>query len=264
VLSSADPVKLFQDFSTLDLVSSGRAEIMVGRGAFTESFSLFGVEMADYDDLFDEKLALLLKIRAAERVTWSGRFRAPLRNQPVYPRPVQDPLPVWVGGTPRSAARAGAAGLPLAIGIIAGDVRRFAPLIDLYRQSWDRAGHVTTDRHIGINSHGFVADSAENAVEATYPAFVAALRSLMRLPASQVPTKHQYALELEPSGAFVAGSPEQVAEKILFQQQLFGNDRFLMQMSVDTMPHAEVLRSIELFGTKVAPLVRARARAEAS
>ena len=263
VLSSADPVRVFQDFATLDLLSSGRAEIMVGRGAFTESFPLFGYDTADYDDLFEEKLDLLLKIRDSERVTWDGRFRAALKDQAVFPRPVQQPLPVWVaiGGTPKSAARAGTAGLPLAIGIIAGDVRRFAPLADVYRQAWKQAGHGLAEQHLAITAHGFVAGSADEAVEATYPAFEAALRNFLNVSPSAVPTRRQYAAEMELSGALVAGSPEEVAEKILFQHKLFGNDRFLMQISVGTLPHAEVLRSIELLGTKVAPIVRAGAGA---
>lgn len=263
VLSSADPVRVFQDFATLDLLSSGRAEIMVGRGAFTESFPLFGYDTADYDDLFEEKLDLLLKIRDSERVTCDGRFRAALKDQAVFPRPVQQPLPVWVaiGGTPKSAARAGTAGLPLAIGIIAGDVRRFAPLADVYRQAWKQADHGLAEQHLAITAHGFVAGSADEAVEATYPAFEAALRNFLNVPPSAVPTRRQYAAEMELSGALVAGSPEEVAEKILFQHKLFGNDRFLMQISVGTLPHAEVLRSIELLGTKVAPVVRAGAGA---
>lgn len=258
VLSSSDPVRVFEDFSTLDLLSGGRAEIMAGRGAFTESFPLFGYDLKDYDELFDEKLELLLELNRSVYVTWNGHHRAPLVQQPVHPRPAQEKLPVWigVGGTPSSAARAGRLGLPLALGIIAGDVRRFAPLGDIYRSAAREAGHAASDLRMSVNAHGFVADSAEEAIEKTYPYTHKAMQTFLNAPASALPSKRQYANELALNGALVAGSPEQVAEKIVFQRELFGLDRFLMQMSVGTMPHADVMRSIELLGTKVAPMVR--------
>ncbi|WP_426976456.1 Atu2307/SP_0267 family LLM class monooxygenase [Pseudarthrobacter sp. O4] len=259
VLSSSDPVRVHQDFSTLDLLSGGRAEIMAGRGAFTESFPLFGYDVSDYDALFEENLDLLLKIRADEKVTWAGRHRAPLSNQGVYPRPVQDQLPVWVGvgGSPSSAVRAGKLGLPLSLGIIAGDVRRFAPLADLYRATALDAGHPESAIKVSINAHGYVADSMEQAVDLSFPYFQSAMSAFLNAPSSALPTKQHYARDTSLQGALVAGSPEEVAEKILFQQSVFGNERFLMQISVGTMPHKEVMRSIELLGTRVAPIVRA-------
>jgi probable LLM family oxidoreductase len=258
VLSSTDPVVTFQEFATLDLLSGGRAEIMAGRGAFVESFPLFGLNLKDYDALFADKLDLLLAIRDSERVTWSGSFRPALDDQGVYPRPLQEQLPVWVGvgGTPSSAARAGALGLPMAIGIIGGDTRRFAPLAELYRQSGEQQGHDRAGLRLSINSHGYVAPTTERAIDESYPYFLSGVRNFMG-DRGGLPSKEHYAAELAVNGALVAGNPEQVAEKILFQHGLFHHDRFLMQNSVGTMPHAQVLKSIELFGTEVAPLVRA-------
>ncbi|HEY1704492.1 MAG TPA: LLM class flavin-dependent oxidoreductase [Trebonia sp.] len=258
VLSSADPVRVFQEFATLDLLSGGRAEIMAGRGAFTESFPLFGFPLEDYDELFDEKLGLLLALRKDERVTWQGRHRAALRDQGVYPRPVQPELPVWVGvgGTPSSPVRAGTFGLPMSLGIIGGDTRRFAPLADIYRQAGTAAGHDPAALRVGISSHGYVAESTERAVDETYPYFLAGMQAFLGHRAGALPSRAQYEAELVIHGALVAGTPEQVAEKIVFQHRIFGHDRFLLQNSVGTMAHENVLRSIELFGTKVAPLVR--------
>lgn len=266
VLSSSDPVRVHQDFSTLDLLSAGRAEIMAGRGAFVESFPLFGFDLSDYDTLFEDKLDLLLKIRADEKVTWSGRHRAPLSDQGVYPRPAQDQLPVWVGvgGSPSSAARAGKLGLPLSLGIIAGDVRRFAPLVELYRATAREAGHPESAVKVSINAHGYVADSKNQAIELSYPYFQSAMSAFLNTPFSALPTKQRYGADASLQGALVAGSPEEVAEKILFQQSIFGNERFLMQISVGTMPHNEVMRSIELLGTRVAPIVRAESLVSAA
>ncbi|MDQ0823636.1 putative LLM family oxidoreductase [Arthrobacter sp. V4I6] len=266
VLSSSDPVRVHQDFATLDLLSGGRAEIMAGRGSFTESFPLFGYDLSDYDTLFEEKLDLLLKIRAEERVTWSGRHRASLSDQGVYPRPAQDQLPLWVGvgGSPSSAIRAGKLGLPLSLGIIAGDVRRFAPLVDLYRATALEAGHSESALKVSINAHGYVADSKEQAIDLSYPYFQSAMSTFLNAPFSALPTKQHYGKDTSLQGALVAGSPEDVAEKILFQQSVFGNERFLMQISVGTMPHKEVMRSIELLGTRVAPIVRADSLASAA
>ena len=259
VLSSDDPVRVFQDFATVDLLSDGRAEIMAGRGSFIESFPLFGYDLDDYDALFAEKLGLLLALRESEHVTWSGRHRAPIDGLGVYPRPEQDPLPVWiaVGGTPQSVARAGTLGLPLAIAIIGGAPARFRPLIDLHRESARAAGHDPGAIPVGINIHGYVADTSQRAADEFYPSFAHVMTKLGRERGWSPMTPQQYETMRSPHGALAVGSPEQVAEKILDQHRIFGNERFLMQMSVGTMPHRDVMRSIELYGTRVAPLVRA-------
>ena len=260
VLSSDDPVRVFQDFSTLDLLSGGRAEIMAGRGSFIESYPLFGQDLHDYDELFAEKLDLLLAVRAGERVTWSGsgRHRAPIEDRGVYPRPVQDPLPVWiaVGGTPQSVVRAGTLGLPLALAIIGGAPERFVPLVELYRESGRRAGHDPAALRVGINSHGFIADSTGAAVEAAWPPYLDVMGRIGRERGWPPPTRARFEAERSPRGALLVGSPQEVVDKILFEHELFGMDRMLLQFSVGTMPHRELLRSIELFGTEVAPVVR--------
>jgi probable LLM family oxidoreductase len=256
VLSSDDPVRVFQDFATLDLLSGGRAEIMAGRGSFIESFALFGQDLDDYDELFAEKLELLLKLREGERVTWSGRHRAAIDDRGVYPRPVQDPLPIWIaaGGTPQSVARAGLLGLPLALAIIGGEPERFRPLVDLFRQAAAQGGH--DDLPLGINSHGFVADTSERAAEVAFPAFKSMMDRIGRERGWPPMTRAQFDASRTLRGANFVGSPDEVVEKVLFQHELFGHQRFLIQMSVGTLPHADVLRSIELFGTQVAPAVR--------
>jgi probable LLM family oxidoreductase len=260
VLSSDDPVRVFQDFSTLDLLSGGRAEIMAGRGSFIESYPLFGQDLHDYDELFAEKLDLLLAVRAGERVTWSGsgRHRAPVEDRGVYPRPVQDPLPVWiaVGGTPQSVVRAGTLGLPLALAIIGGAPERFVPLVELYRESGRRAGHDPAALRVGINSHGFIADSTGAAVEAAWPPYLDVMGRIGRERGWPPPTRARFEAERSPRGTLFVGSPQEVVDKILFEHELFGMDRMLLQFSVGTMPHRELLRSIELFGTEVAPVVR--------
>jgi probable LLM family oxidoreductase len=260
VLSSDDPVRVFQDFATLDLLSGGRAEIMAGRGSFIESFPLFGYDLDDYDELFAEKLDLLLAVRAGERVTWSGsgRHRAPIEDRGVYPRPVQDPLPVWiaVGGTPQSVVRAGTLGLPLALAIIGGAPERFVPLVELYRESGRRAGHDPAALRVGINSHGFIADSTGAAVEAAWPPYLDVMGRIGRERGWPPPTRARFEAERSPRGALLVGDPQEVIDKILFEHELFGNTRFLMQMSVGTMPHERIMRSIELLGTVVAPAVR--------
>ena len=258
VLSSDDPVRVFQDFATLDLLSGGRAEIMAGRGSFVESFPLFGQDLRDYDALFTEKLELLLKLRASERVTWQGRHRPSFTDLGVYPRPVQDPLPVWiaVGGTPESVVRAGTLGLPLMIAIIGGLPERFAPLVELYRDAGLRAGHDRSTLKVGINSHGFIADDGDTAASVFSGPY---MRAMARIGAERgwPPMTHQqFAAMRDPRGSLVLGDPEAVAEKILFERSLFGHDRMLLQFSVGTVPHAEMMKSIELFGTRVAPLVR--------
>jgi probable LLM family oxidoreductase len=258
VLSSDDPVRVFQDFATLDLLSGGRAEIMAGRGSFIESFPLFGYDLNDYDELFAEKLDLLLKLREAERVTWSGKHRAPLDEAGVYPRPIQDPLPVWiaVGGTPQSVVRAAVLGLPLAIAIIGGQPARFAPLARLYRDAASQAGHDPARLPISINSHAYVAETSQQASDEYFPTYSAMMNRIGRERGWSAMTREQFEAGRSPRGALVVGSPEEVAEKILFQQELFAHQRFMVQISVGMMAHEKVMRAIELFGTEVAPAVR--------
>jgi probable LLM family oxidoreductase len=256
VLSSDDPVRVFQDFATLDLLSGGRAEIMAGRGSFIESFPLFGYALDDYNDLFAENLELLLAVRDAEHVTWSGRHRASLTGQGVYPRPLQDPLPIWVavGGTPESAVRAGTLGLPMALAIIGGLPERFAPFAELHRRAAAEAGHGRLP--LSINSHGFVADDARQAADDFFPPLKSMMDKIGRERGWSPLARADYEAMLDVRGALVVGSPEDVAEKILFQHEIFEHDRFMIQFTVGAMPHDKVMRSIELFGTEVAPLVR--------
>ena len=259
VLSSDDPVRVFQQFAELDLISDGRAEIMAGRGSFTESFPLFGYELDDYDELYAEKLELLLAIRDSERVTWSGRLRAPLHDAGIYPRPIQDPLPIWVavGGTPQSVVRAGALGLPLTIAIIGGQPARFAPLVELYREAARRAGHDETALALAINTHAFVGASQRDADSAFAAGYLAMMNKIGRERGWPPSGRAEYEALRSPQGALAVGDPEQVAEKILFEHELFGMTRYVGQMSVGAVRHADVLGSIERFGTEVAPLVRA-------
>jgi len=258
VLSSDDPVRVFQDFATLDLISGGRAEIMAGRGSFIESFPLFGYDLSEYDELFAEKLDLLLKLRANEHVTWNGRHRAALDNLAVYPRPLQQPLPVWiaVGGTPQSVVRAGTLGLPLAIAIIGGEPERFVPLVELYRNAAARAGHDPATLALSINSHGFVADTSQQAADDAFPPYAVTMGRIGRERGWPPPTRARFDAERSPRGAMLVGSAQEVIDKLLFEYDLFRNDRFLIQFSVGTMPHAKIMRSIELLGTEVAPVVR--------
>jgi probable LLM family oxidoreductase len=259
VLSSDDPVRVFEQFAELDLISGGRAEIWAGRGSFIESFPLFGYDLDDYDELFAEKLDLLLKIRSSDHVTWSGRHRAPLNDAVVWPRPIQDPLPVWVavGGTPESVIRAGSLGLPLTLAIIGGQPERFVPLVELYRRAFEAAGHDPADASVAINTHAFVGATeaeANGAFAASYLAMMNRIGLERGWPPSGRP---EYDALRSPRGALAVGSPEQVAEKILFEHELFGNERYVGQMSVGAVAHKDVMRSIELFGTEVAPVVRA-------
>jgi probable LLM family oxidoreductase len=258
VLSSDDPVRVFQQFSTLDLLSNGRAEIMAGRGSFIESFPLFGYNLEDYDQLFEEKLDLLLAIRDGEHVNWSGAMRAPINGQGVYPRPLQEPLPVWiaVGGTPQSVARAGAFGLPVAIAIIGGEPRRFAPLLDLYREAARRADQDQAKLKTSINVHGFIADTTEAAADQFYGPQSEVMNRIGRERGWGPTSRAQFDLSRGPHGALFVGDPELVAEKIVAHHRIFKNDRFLLQMAIGLMPHAQIMRGIELYGTKVAPLVR--------
>lgn len=258
VLSSDDPVRVFQDFATLDLLSGGRAEIMAGRGSFIESYPLFGQSLEDYDELFAEKLGLLLELREHEHITWSGKHRPALTGQGVYPRPLQQPIPVWiaVGGTPQSVVRAGTLGLPLALAIIGGHPERFVPLVNLYREAARRAGHDPATLAVGINSHGFIADNAQQAADDAFPPYFHTMGKIGRERGWPPPTRAHFEAERSPRGALLIGDPQQVIDKILFEHQLFANQRFLIQFSVGTMPHAKIMHSIELFGTRVAPAVR--------
>jgi probable LLM family oxidoreductase len=256
VLSSDDPVRVFQEFAEVDLISNGRAEIMAGRGSFIESFPLFGYNLDDYDELFQEKLELLLAIRDSVRVSWSGKHRAPIEDLAIYPRPVQDPLPVWlaVGGTPTSAVRAGTLGLPMALAIIGGRPERFRPFVDLFRRSAEEAGHPGLP--VSINSHAYVADTSERAADEFFPGYATMMNRIGRERGWAPMERQSFDALRTLRGALVVGNPEDVVEKILYQHQLFGHQRFMAQMSVGTMPHAQVMRSIELLGTEVAPVVR--------
>lgn len=258
VLSSDDPVRVFQSFATLDLLSGGRAEIMVGRGSFIESFPLFGYDLNDYDALFDEKLDLLLKLRATERVSWEGEHRAVLNNQAVYPRPLQDPLPVWVavGGTPESVVRAAVHGLPMALAIIGGAPEQFVPLVKLYREAVMRSGHDTAQLPLSINSHTYIADTSQQALDEFFPAYATMMNRIGRERGWSGMTRQQFDALCSPRGALLVGSPQEVIDKILYEHELFGHERFLAQVSIGPMPHAKVMRAIELLGTKVAPAVR--------
>jgi probable LLM family oxidoreductase len=258
VLSSADPVRVFQDFAEVDLLSNGRAEIMAGRGSFVESFPLFGYDLDDYDELYAEKLELLLKLREQTRVTWSGRHRPPLSDAGVWPRPVQEPLPVWVavGGSPQSVVRAGTLGLPLTIAIIGGQPARFAPLVELYREAVASAGHDQALARVAINTHAFVAADSAQADSAFAAPYLAMMNRIGRERGWPPSGRPQYEALRAADGALAVGSPEQVAGKILYEHELFGHDRYIAQMSVGAVAHSDVLRSIELFATEVAPLVR--------
>jgi probable LLM family oxidoreductase len=258
VLGSDDPVRVFQAFATLDLLSEGRAEIMAGRGSFIESFPLFGYDLHDYDALFAEKLDLLLKLREAERVTWSGRHRAPLRDLAVYPRPQQQPIPVWiaVGGTPESVERAARLGLPLALAIIGGMPERFAPLVRYYRDAWRQAGHDPAKLQVSINSHGFIAEDSRQAAEVFYPGYEEVMNRIGRERGWPPTNRAQFEAQCAPRGALLVGSPDEVVEKILFEHELFGHTRFLLQTALGPIPHDRLMRSIELLGTRVAPAVR--------
>ena len=267
VLSSDDPVRVFQQFAEVDLLSGGRAEIMAGRGSFIESFPLFGYDLDDYDDLYAEKLDLLLRIRESDRVTWSGRLRAPLENAGVWPRPIQDPLPVWVavGGSPQSVVRAGALGLPLTLAIIGGQPERFVPLVELYRRAAAEAGHDAAALPLAINTHAFVGATSAQADSAFAAPYLGMMNRIGRERGWPPAGRAEYEALRSPRGAVAAGSVQQVAEKILFEHELFANSRYVGQMSVGAVAHADVMRSLELFGTEVAPIVRAEvARREAA
>lgn len=256
VLGSDDPVRVYQQFAALDLISNGRAEIMVGRGSFIESFPLFGYDLNDYDELFAEKLELLIVLRENTFITWEGKHRPAIQNRPVYPRPKQDKIPVWVavGGTPQSAYRTGALGLPMALGIIGGYPGRFKSLVDLHRKGAEDNNQ--PQPQLSINSHGFIADTSQEAEDIAFPAFKNVMDKIGRERGWAQMTREQFRASLELEGADFVGSPQQVIDKILYQHELFGHDRFLMQMSVGSVPHKKLLRSIELFATEVAPVIK--------
>ncbi|QHT65921.1 LLM class flavin-dependent oxidoreductase [Rhodocytophaga rosea] len=258
VLSSDDPVRVFQAFSTVDLLSSGRAEIMAGRGSFIESFPLFGYDLNLYDELFAEKLDLLIKLNEQEKVNWKGKHRPSIQNLGVYPRPFQKNLPIWIaiGGTPESIARAAKLGLPMALAIIGGAPDRFAPHVKYYKDLFHQAGHNPNTLQVGINSHTFIADTSQKAADTFFPAYAQTMSRIGRERGWPSMSKEQFDWLRSPEGSLLVGSPEQVIEKILYEHELFGHTRFLAQMTVGPMPHSEVMKSIELFGTKVAPEVK--------
>ena len=258
VLSAADPVRVFQNFATLDLISKGRAEMVVGRGSFTEAFPLFGLDLDDYDELFTEKLDLLLNIRNNETVTWSGKFRPALRNQPIYPRPLQDPFPVWlgVGGTPASFVRAGTLGLPLMVAIIGGETHRFRPLVDLYRKAGEKAGHSPDQLKVGLHSLGYVANTTQEAVNEFYPGYAETFTRIGRERGWPPVTKGHFDAQNGPRGALLVGGPEEIAEKILrHSESLGGISRVTFQMDNAKLSHEQLMHAIALIGEKVAPIV---------
>ncbi|OLV17848.1 Atu2307/SP_0267 family LLM class monooxygenase [Deinococcus marmoris] len=261
VLSADDPVRVFQQFATLDLLSQGRAEMVVGRGSSVEAYPLFGYDLADYDALFAEKLDLLLLLREQPHVHWSGRHRSPLSGQGVYPRPLQVRLPIWlgVGGTPASFVRAGRLGLPLMVAIIGGDFRRFRPLVDLYRQAGEQAGHRPDQLQVGIHAFGFVGETSEQAISAYYPGYVQMMATVGRERGWSPPSRAQFEAMCGPAGPYLIGDAETVAEKVLYVNEVLGGvSRLTFQMTNLLMPHPDMLRAIDLLGTRVAPLVRAR------
>jgi probable LLM family oxidoreductase len=261
VLSSADPVRIFQEFSTLDLLSEGRAEMVVGRGSFIESFPLFGLRLEDYDSLFAEKLDLLLNIRENEHVNWSGRHRPALTGQGVYPRPVQEPLPIWlgVGGTPQSFARAGALGLPLMVAIIGGEPRRFRSLIDLYREVGRRSGHSPDRLKVGVHALGYVAATTREAADDFFPGYARAVTDVGKERGWPPVTRADFDVQRGPQGALLIGDPDEVVEKVLrYDEVLGGISRMSFQMNAASLPHAKIMRAIDAIGTHVAPAVRER------
>ncbi len=259
VLSAADPVRVFQEFATLDLISFGRAEMVVGRGSFTDAFPLFGLNLNDYDQLFIEKLHLLLTIRDNLKVTWSGKFRPALHDQAIFPRPMQENMPIWlgVGGTPESFVRAGTLGLPLMVAVIGGETHRFRPLIDLYREAGRRAGHAPETLKVGLHSLGYVADTREEAISDYYPGYAETFTRIGRERGWPPVSRPRFDSQNGPTGALLVGGPQEVAEKILrHSESLGGISRFTFQMDNAALPHSKLMKSIDLIGTVVAPLVR--------
>ena len=260
VLSSDDPVRVFQDFATVDLLSGGRAEIMAGRGSFIESFPLFGYDLNQYDELFSEKLDLLIKLNENEKITWKGKHRPSINNLGVYPRPYQKKLPIWVavGGTPESAIRAANLGLPMALAIIGGRPDQFVPFIKLYRDTALKAGHVKLS--LGINSHTYISDTSQQAADEFYPSYADVMTKIGRERGWSGMDRGQFELMRSKHGSLLVGSPQQVIDKILYEHELFKHNRFLAQMTVGSMPHNQVMHSIELFATKVVPVIKKEIR----
>lgn len=261
VLSAADPVRVFQEFATVDLLSQGRAEIIAGRGSFIEAFPLFGYDLGDYDALFEEKLDLLLKIRNSENVTWSGRFRPALNGQGIYPRPVQNPLPIWigVGGTPESFLRAGKLGLPLVVAIIGGETADFAPLVELYRKTYQRNGHPADKMKVGMHSLGYVAETSQEAADEFFPGYARAFTEVGKERGWAPVTRADYEAQRGPNGALIVGNPEEVAEKIIRHSKTLGGlSRVTFQMDPGSLTREKLSRSLELIAMRVAPIVRER------
>jgi probable LLM family oxidoreductase len=266
VLSAADPVRVFQEFATLDLISQGRAEIVAGRGSFVESYPLFGLRLEDYDSLFAEKLELLLKIRESTKVHWSGKHRAALTGQAIYPRPLQDELPIWVGvgGTPTSFVRAGILGLPLMVAIIGGEPERFRPLIDVYREAGRRVGHSPERLRVGLHMIGFLGDSTKQAADDFFPGYAHTFTEIGKERGWPPATRAQYDALRGPTGALLIGDAKTVSEKILYVNEVLGGiSRLTFQMGVSTLPHPKMLRAIEILGTRVAPIIRNEVAASA-
>jgi probable LLM family oxidoreductase len=263
ILSTADPVKVFQDFATVDQLSDGRAEIMAGRGAFVESFPLFGYDLNDYEQLFSEKIELLLKLGDNERINWHGKFRAPLDHAEISPRPVQKRLPVWigVGGTPESAERAGRLGTGMSLAILGGDPARFKPLVDIYRQAGTRAGHKLQDLKIAVATHGYIAKTREQAVDEFHPHYMAYFGKLMKERGRVFGMSRDELMQMTTADmALAVGSPEQIIEKILYQHEVFGHNRYMAQIDIGGQPFAKVAAAIELLASEVAPVVRREIR----
>ena len=258
VLSAADPVRVFQNFATLDLISRGRAEMVVGRGSSIEAFPLFGYDLQDYDELFAEKLGLLLNIRSNEFVTWSGKYRPALRHLPVYPRPVQNPLPIWigVGGTPESFIRAGSLGLPLMVAVIGGETRQFRPLVDLYRDAGKKAGFTPEQLTVGLHSLGYIADTSQEALDDFYPGYAESMTKVGKERGWPAMTRSRFESQMGPGGALLVGSPEEVAEKVIRHSEALGGiSRLTFQMDSAELPHEKLMHSIGLIGTRLKPLV---------
>jgi len=258
VLSSDDPVRVFQQFATVDLLSGGRAEIMAGRGSFIESFPLFGYDLKDYDELFSEKLEMLIKLNEKETITWKGKHTQTINNRPVYPRPYQNKLPIWVavGGTPESVVRAAEHALPMALAIIGGLPSAFVPYVQMYRDVYKKAGHDINGLQLGINSHTYIAGDSQQAADEFYPPYAEVMTRIGKERGWPPTNRQQFNASITPKGALLVGSPQQVIDKILYEHELFGHTRFFAQMSLGAMPHAKILHAIELLGTKVAPVIR--------
>lgn len=258
VLSSDDPVRIFQQFATVDLLSNGRAEIMAGRGSFIESFPLFGYNLKDYDDLYAEKLKMLVELNKSEKITWEGKLTQTIPNRWVYPRPVQEKLPIWVavGGTPESVVRAAEYGLPMMLAIIGGSPAQFGPYATLYRDAYQKAGHNMAHLQLGVNSHTYIAETSQQALDEFYPPYADVMTRIGKERGWPGLNREQYNASASPKGALLVGSPQQVVDKILYEYEIFGNTRFLAQMSIGALPHKLAMRSIELLGSKVAPEVR--------